>query len=277
MFLFKKKLPEHDAAGAFVLSVLKAARDGWPAAYETFREVGGNQFVVQNKQMAPFDLALVAIAMDLQAVNNLFPKDQSERIEKWVFKYLSGGDSGEYAVNEVRQYSKAWQEAIENMTNNPASAVAARLLVRWLGDGIKNFDMGDGEKTGYISPLLLGATAIYLTEVALTWSWKSLKDKYKLIEGDLPPDFDTLDLKDYTPESDEGKPDGTIQYYDENGQLREKWVTPEQLTELKELLQKGGSRRVYKVLIKGPWSGVKEAQWELSSDNVKKEVSSKSV
>src|SRR3990167_9728750 len=67
--------------------------------------------------------------------------------------------------------------------------------------------------------------------------------------------------------TDEKKPDGTFQYSDEKGKLQEKWMPPEKL---KGLLEKGNAKRVYKVLIKGPWSGVKEDWWELGKETVKK-------
>lgn len=86
--------------------------------------------------------------------------------------------------------------------------------------------------------------------------------------------FDELpnSLKDYQLEPDEKKPDGTIQYYDEHGNLKEKWLPPEQIN---ELLKRSGTKRLYKVLIKGPWDGVKETFWELSDDIVEKFVDEK--
>lgn len=63
------------------------------------------------------------------------------------------------------------------------------------------------------------------------------------------------------------KPDGSYEYRDENGKVREGYLPPEKW---KEFMDKGQAKRVYKVLIKGPWAGVKEDHWELDEETLKK-------
>jgi hypothetical protein len=70
---------------------------------------------------------------------------------------------------------------------------------------------------------------------------------------------------------DKKKPDGTIEFRDKDGNMREIWVPPEQI---EDWLKQGRTKRVYKVLIKGYWEGVKEQVWELSDENVRKFVNS---
>jgi len=273
MSLFKKKLTEQEAASHFVLYITKEAQGAWPAIYKSLQDSFKDKFVVEDETMAAFDLTLAAIAQDLQAVKNLFPKDQAERIEKWVLKCIDTEDWGEYAVGEVKKYGEKFQKDIQNINagGDPLSAIPARLLQRWIGKNIQNFDVEmNGKKTGIISPVLLMMVSSMLA--AFLGTWKKLKDDFNLIEGDIPFDENPSGLKDYVPEPKENKPDGTIQYYDENGNLKEKWLPPEQI---EELLKKGGSKRLYKVLIKGSWDGVKEALWELSDDNVEKFVDEK--
>lgn len=273
MSLFKKKLTEQEAASHFVLYITKEAQGAWPAIYKNLQDSFKDKFVVEDETMAAFDLALAAIAQDLQAVKNLFPKDQAERIEKWVLKCVDTEDWGEYAVGEVKKYGEIFQKDIQNINagGDPLSAIPARLLQRWLGKNIQNFDVEmNGKKTGIISPVLLMMVSSMLA--AFLGTWKKLKDDFKLVEGDIPFDEKLSGLKDYVPEPDEKKLDGTIQYYDENGNLKEKWLPPEQIN---ELLKKGGAKRLYKVLVKGPWDGVKETLWELSDDTVEKFVDEK--
>jgi len=270
MAFFKKKLSEQEASSHFVLYIIKEAQDAWPTIHKNLKESFKDKFVVEDEKMAAFDLALAAIAQDLQAVKNLFPKDQAERIEKWVLKFIDTEDWGEYAVDEVKKYGDKFQKDIQNIKagGDPLSAIPARLLQRWLGKNIQNFDVEmSGKKTGIISPVLLMMVSSMLA--AFPGSWKKLKDDFNLIEGDMPFDDNPSGLKDYKPEPIENKPDGTIEYYDENGNKKEKWLPPEQL---KELLKKGGAKRLYKVLVKGPWDGVKETLWELSDDTVAKFV-----
>lgn len=270
MSLFKKKLTEQEAASHFVLYIIKEAQDTWPAIHKSLKESFKDKFVVEDEKMAAFDLALAAIAQDLQAVKNLFPKDQAERIEKWVLKCIDTEERGEYAVDEVKKYGEKFQKDIQNINvgGDPLSAIPARLLQRWLGKNIQNFDVEmNGKKTGIISPVLLMMVSSMLA--AFLGSWKKLKDNFNLIEGDIPFDENPSGLKDYTSEQVDNKPDGTIEYYDENGNKKEKWLPPEQL---RELLKKGGAKKLYKVLVKGPWDGVKETLWELSDDTVAKFV-----
>jgi hypothetical protein len=61
------------------------------------------------------------------------------------------------------------------------------------------------------------------------------------------------------------KQTATIKYRDEHDVVQEKQVASEKID---ELLKKGTATQVYKVLIKGPWNGVKEDYWELSQDVV---------
>lgn len=63
------------------------------------------------------------------------------------------------------------------------------------------------------------------------------------------------------------KPDGSYEYRDGNGKVHEGYLTP---GKLKEFIDKGQAKRVYKVLIKGPWRGVKEDHWELDEGALKK-------
>jgi len=269
MSLFKEKLTEQEAALHFVLYIIKEAQDAWPTIHKNLKESFKEKFIVEDEKMAAFDLALAAIAQDLQAVKNLFPKDQAERIEKWVLKCIDTEDWGEYAVDEVKEYGEKFQKDIQNISagGDPLSAIPARLLQRWLAKNIKNFDVEiNGKKTGVISPILLMAVSGILT--AFLGTWKRLKDNFKIVEGDIPLDENPSGLKDYQPEPDERKSDGTIQYRDEHGKLQEKQLSPEQFEEFKKKLNKSGAKRIYKVLIKGPWEGVKEADSTLFADDV---------
>lgn len=284
MPLFKKKLTEQEAALQFVGYIMNEASSAWPTICEELKDIFQDQFVLEHEKKANLDLSLAAITLDLQAIKNLFPNIQAERIEKWVYECFNTGDWGEYAVEEVKKYGKEFQEHTPNMYvgTNPLSAVSARLLHRWLGENIHNFeidmgDFGNGEKTGIvsISPQLQMMVDSLL--IGFIGTWKRIKHNFKLIEGDLPlaeniQEFCLRDgLRDWEPKpapdektmnsTDEIKPDGTIEYYDTNGNIKEMWLSPRQM---EELFKKDLARKCYKVLFKGPWEGIKEADWPLS-------------
>lgn len=287
MPLFKKKLSEQEAALHFIGSIMIEAPSAWKAIYEDLKNTFPDQFILEREKRANFDLSLAAIALDLQAVRNLFPVIQTERIEKWVYECCNTGDWGEYAVAEVREYGKVFQEHTPNMYVGtfPVSAVSARLLRRWLGENIHNFeidmgDFGNGGKTGIVSLDVQLQMMVDSLLMGFIGRWKGIKDNFKLIEGDLPLKTDIQafcvrdGLRDYEPEpesdvetmnngTDEMKPDGTIEYYDANGSIKEMWLSPEQMD---ELFKKDLARKSYKVLFKGPWDGIKEADWPVSEE-----------
>lgn len=289
MPFFKKKLTEQEAALHFIGSIMNKAPSAWQAIHEYLEDTFMDQFVLEHEKMANLDLALAAIGLDLQAVRNLFPNIQAERIEKWVYECFNTGACGEYAVAEIKEYGKVFQEHTPSMYVGkfPVSAVSARLLHRWLGDNIHNFeidmgDFGNREKTGIVSinPRLQFMVDSLL--MGFIGNWKRIKGNFKLIEGDLPLESDIQafcirdGLRDYEPEpesniestnsADEINPDDTY------GNRREMWLSPKQMD---ELFKKDLARKSYKVLFKGPWDGIKEAEWPISEAVAKNFVDEK--
>ena len=181
MLLFKKKITEKQASASFVLSMVEKTRDAWPTVYENLSDSYGDKFIIEDQRMATFDLALAALAQEIQAFKNLFPKEQSERLRKWVLACIDSPEYGEYAKSEVEEYDESFQQSFKNI-ENPLDAVSARLLHRWLGENVKNFDVEiDGKKTGIIDPLLvMQVTNILIT---FTGTWKMIKENLRLIEG----------------------------------------------------------------------------------------------
>ncbi len=184
---FKKKLTELDAATLFVLYITKEVEKEWPTIYKSLKDTFKENFVVEDESMATFDLVLAAIAQDLQAVKNLFPFEQAERIENWVLRLIANEDLGEYSVDEVKKYGKKFQKEVQSIESggDPLSAIPGRLLHRWLGENIKNFKVElNGKKTGLISPILIMMVSQIL--MGFVGTWKRLKEEFKLVEGDSP-------------------------------------------------------------------------------------------
>ena len=270
----KKTITEQEAASLFILYLTKEAQDGWPTIKRSLEDSFKERFIVKEEDMvASYDLALAAIAQDLQALKNLFPEDQAERIEKWVYKCLGNlEDWGEYSVDEVKKYSNAFQKCLNNIQRygNPINTIPVLLLYKWLGKNIDNIEVEiNGRKTGYFDPLIVAMVTNILVKFAGIWKKVIITDDVELVEGDIPFDENSSGLKDYVSELEENKSDGTVLYYDENGNLKEKWLPPDQI---EELSKQGSTKTFYKVLIKGPWDGIKEAWWELSDDAKKKFV-----
>ena len=191
MPLFKRKITEQEAASHFIRSIMDEASSAWPSILEELKDTFQEQFVLEDEKMANLDLSLAAISLDLQAIKNLFTNVQAERIEKWVYEYFKGKDWREYAVDEIKKYGKEFQEHTPNMYvgTNPLSAVSARLLSRWLGENIHNFeidmgDLGNGEKTGIVSISPQMQMMVDLLLAGFIGKWKKIKDNFRLIKGD---------------------------------------------------------------------------------------------
>lgn len=182
-----KMVTEQEAAALFVISMLRAAQRAWPTVYGMLKGPTEGKFVVADESMAAFDLGLAAVAQDLQAVKNLFPAEQADRIEKWVLTWVSKSMDtkvwGDYAVDEVKKYGTAFQEGSKIDAAFALGAIPGRLLHRWLGEGIKNFeDEIGGDRTGLIDVWLSAKTSNEL--IAFSGFWKRFKDNFKLVEGE---------------------------------------------------------------------------------------------
>ncbi len=175
---------EQEAALYFIRFMREKAQPAWPGIYRTFKDTFGVKFVVADETMAAFDLFLATIALDLQAVKNLFQAEQANRLERWVFKNIGGVEHwGNYAVGEVTEYSSAFQNKLR--VDMPIGAISARLVHRWLGGGIRNFEAEiGGKKTGFIDVLLIDA--VNETLLGFIGFWKGIKTDFTLVEGDLP-------------------------------------------------------------------------------------------
>jgi hypothetical protein len=99
-------------------------------------------------------------------------------------KHIGGTEHwGNYAVSEVTEYSSTFQNKMR--VDIPIAAISARLVHRWLGHGIRNFEVEiGGEQTGYIDVTLTFA----VTEALLGFIgfWKGIRTNFTLVEGDLP-------------------------------------------------------------------------------------------
>lgn len=183
----QKTSTEQEAAALFVVSILRETQHAWPTVYSNLKESREEKFVLEDESMAVFDLGLAAIAQDLQAVKNLFPSEQADRIEKWVLtwvlKCFDTHDWGDYAVDEVKKYGAEFQKESRIGAEFALGAIPGRLLHRWLCKGIKNLE-GEigGEKTGFIDTMLMAEVTNQV--IGFSGIWKRFKDDFDLVEGD---------------------------------------------------------------------------------------------
>jgi len=186
MPVFKEQITEQEAAARFVLSVMHETKGAWPNVYKSLRDTPGGKFAIENETMAIFDLSLAVLAQEVQALENLFSREQAGRIYTWVLRCIDSPEYGEYTRREVEEYREVFQKNIQ-AGENPLGAIPARLLHRWRGENIRNFEVEiSGKKTGIISPLLVLHTMDILISFIGIGRWKRIKENFELIEGDLP-------------------------------------------------------------------------------------------
>ncbi len=184
MLLFKKKITEEEAAFQFVSTKLEECKDFWPTTYATLKDTFGKKFRIEDENIGAFDLFLAKIALHLQNLKNMFPADQADRIRKWVLKFVDSPEYGGHTRNEIKEYEEAYNQSVR-LRENPVNAIAVRLLHRWVGPNIADFDFEfAGKKTGTIGPL----EGMLLTMVVTGGiGWKRIKDNFKLVDGGSRP------------------------------------------------------------------------------------------
>lgn len=179
MALFKKKITEEEASRQFVLAKVQEGKKFWTMTYSTLKDQFGEKAIIQNEDMGVLDLFLAKIALHIQSLKNLFPSEQASRIHKYMLKYVNSPEYGDYAMSEIMEYDRIYNESIKS-EENPVDAVAARLLRRWFGANITDFDVELGnKKTGIISPLLVMFATMVITEGS---GWKIIKDNFNIVE-----------------------------------------------------------------------------------------------
>jgi hypothetical protein len=89
MTLAKNQITELLAVRQRFQETAEQAQRAWPMIYKHLQNVSEGEFHVTDEERAIFDLVLAATAFDLQAVKNLFPAVQAERIETWTCRQFS--------------------------------------------------------------------------------------------------------------------------------------------------------------------------------------------
>src|SRR3989339_863496 len=82
-------------------------------------------------------------------------------------------------------FREKFQKDIQNIKTggDPLSTIPARLLQRWLGKNIQNFDVEmNGKKTGIISPVFLMMVSSMLVAFAGTWKKRIMTSDIELVE-----------------------------------------------------------------------------------------------
>lgn len=169
----KEKLSEVEVAGQFVISIVKPIQQEWPkVAAELTRLLQLNQPISADRYAA-FEFTLAVIALQIQALPNLLPPAQADRIREHVMRCISSPDLGSHPREAIHEYQSAWNQCLQQ-GEPPFHGIASVLFDKLSCQS--SVGLGNAK---FKDPLLLMA----LSEKVITFGggwWKNAIQRYKL-------------------------------------------------------------------------------------------------
>ncbi len=168
----REELPEITAAVSFVLASIKRAQEIWPRLVSDVKGICGERLPGDDSAILEFSLAVMAVEME--ALPNLLPVDQADRIREYVVQYVSDLSSEPWGREVLQDYGEVWKQAVHEV-ENPLGAIASLLFDRL---GCQATTELAGVK--YKSPLLL---MFFMERIVLCNSgfWKRLIEKFRIL------------------------------------------------------------------------------------------------
>lgn len=127
-----------------------------------------------DQQYAGFEFMLAVIACQTQALPNLLPTDQAQRIRKHIMQCLSSPELGNYPSETIHEYQIAWDRSLQQ-GEPPYFGIAAILFDKL--ECKSTVKLGDAS---FKSPLLLMALSEKIVTFGGPW-WKTVTKKYRLV------------------------------------------------------------------------------------------------
>src|SRR3989338_6226824 len=176
MVQFKKhKLTEREVAGQFVLVVMKGVRERWPEIAKQLKELFSEESSIFTNQSAPVEFSLAVVASQIQALPNLLPSDQANRIRDYILKCVSSSELEEYPREAIQEYQNAWDRSLKK-AEPPFYGIASVLYDKL---GCQSITKQGNEK--FKSPLLLMALSEKVVTFGGPW-WKNA-----ILENEIVP------------------------------------------------------------------------------------------
>jgi hypothetical protein len=170
----KEKLSEVEAAGQFVVSIVKPIQQDWSKVAAELTRMLQLKEPVSTNQCAAFEFALAVIALQIQALPNLLSPAQAGRIREHVMHYISSPDLGSYPREAIDAYQGAWNHCLQQ--GEPPFDGIASVLFDKLGCQ-SSVELG---KAKFKDPLLIDALSEKIITFGGAW-WKNAIQRYKLV------------------------------------------------------------------------------------------------
>jgi hypothetical protein len=168
----KKQLSEPEVANEFVLMIWRDIQQKWPQIIEDLRWLSVD--VSPKDQSAVYEFTLAVVAVQIQALPNLFPIAQAARLREYILQCISPSGSGSYPRDTIQGYQSAWDESLQRL-EIPLYGIASVLFDKreWKKDM-------EFQGTIFKDPLVLDMLAIELFQLRPFW-WKKVAEDYTII------------------------------------------------------------------------------------------------
>lgn len=170
----RKRYTERAIADDFVRAAFDNAVESLPAVCSGLREFF-TEFSLVDGARAPRDLAAAIVALEIQALPNLFPSAQAGRLRYHVLRSLTFR-YGEHVASEVRAYEEIFRGQLRNGLN-PFERVSERLLHRFTHKEVANNDGAFVVRP--VSTMFLSASI-----AAMCGVWKMFREQFEIVEID---------------------------------------------------------------------------------------------
>jgi len=173
-FFGKKKISEVEVAGQFVVSMLEPIQQEWPKVVAELVEMLQLKQPISTDQHAALEFALAVIALQIQALANLLPVAQANRIREHIMRCISSPSLDTYPRKAIQEYQNAWNRSLQQ-GEPPIDAVASVLFDK-LGCE-SSVELGNAK---FKDPLLLVALSNKVITFGGAW-WKNAIQRYTLV------------------------------------------------------------------------------------------------
>src|SRR5687768_8482151 len=173
-FANKEKLSELEAAGQFVVSIVKPIQHDWSKIAAEITCMLQLKQAISTDPYAAFEFALAVLAVEIQALPNLVPAAQAVRIREHVLRGISSPDLGSYPRDAISEYQRAWDQCIRQ-GEAPFDGIASVLY-----DKLESQSTVEFGHAKFKDPLLLMVLSEKVIKLGGGW-WKNAIQRYVLV------------------------------------------------------------------------------------------------
>ncbi len=177
MALFRKRVTEMEAAATFGMSMLKAVQRDWPVIKARLERGLYSDPSVLDDGYASYEFFLAVLFWHMKTIDSWLPKDQAARICAWTTTSLKNDAVGDYPLEAMEQYQRAWDACLQKQEDPPPVAIA-ELLYRKLGC-TETMEIAE---TSYLSPLALTGLMDSIVRFGGMW-WKDFAKDHKIVRS----------------------------------------------------------------------------------------------